>query len=281
MKKTVVLAALLSLVTASSALAEHKLLVTDVPEPGHVEARVDVAYSNLDGKLGGETVQDEKTAAIAAIGVGVAPGLKLSIALPYTMVQHEINMEAGKIIKKDGFGDLTLGARYALTKSLVKLPFDAAVGVDWKTTTASDGEENTGTGRNSYAPYVAVSKNLHIVIPYVKYQPEFVVKQHAGQTNHNLTLGAEIEFGHHYTLDVAAKYTAKGHGVDDAFGKEDVRSANDLELEVAPYIEVVKNLYILPKVAYKFMGGRTLVETGEKINKIDEYTLGLGVYYLF
>jgi hypothetical protein len=263
MKRSVVSAALLlSIVATSSAYAEHKLLVTEVPDPGKVEARVDVAYSNLDGK----NVTDEQTVAVAAVGVGVVKGLKLSVALPYTFVQHEDG------VKKDGFGDITLGARFVPTK-IVKLPVDLAVGIDWKTTTASFSEEDTGTGRNIYAPYLAVSKNLHTVIPYVKYQPEFIVKKHRGQTVHNLTAGAEIEFSHHYSLDVAVKASANGRA-------EEVKSATDVEFEVAPYINVVKNLYIIPRVAYKVLGDRSL-QSGEKITDIDEYTLGLGVYYLF
>lgn len=269
MKKPVVMAALLTLVTATGALAEHRLLVTSVPEKGQAEARLDVAYSKADG----DDLKDEKSGAVATVGYGVTDSLKLSASLPYTFVQHEDG------VKKDGFGDITLGARYALSKK-VKLPFDAALGIDWKTTTAADGEEDMGSKKNNYAPYLAVSKNLHTVIPYVKYQPEFIAKKHEGQTKHNLTLGAEIEFGHHYTLDVAAKFTANIHGMDDTFDKR-VKSANDVEFEVAPYIEVAKNLYILPKVAYKVIGDRSEYDGTPVFKNADEYSLALGVYYLF
>lgn len=273
MKRTVVSAALLSLVVASSAFAEHRLLVTDVPEPGQMEARVDVAYSRAEAKNElGEEITDEQSGAIAAFGIGVAPGLKLSVAVPYTFVQHE--SEPGNSIKRDGFGDIALGARYSLTKALVKLPFNAAVGIDWKTTSASSGEEDMGTGRNDYAPYLALSKNLHTVIPYVKYQPEFIVKEHRGQTNHNLTLGAEIEFSHHYSLDVALKTTANGRS-------EGVKSATDVEIEVSPYINITKNIYVLPRVAYKFIGDRSSSDGVTLIKDADEYTLGAGIYCLF
>lgn len=263
MKKTVVMAALLTLVTATGALAEHRLLVTSVPEKGQAEARLDVAYSKADG----DGFEDEKSGAVATVGYGVTDSLKLSASLPYTFVQHEDG------VKKDGFGDITLGARYALSKK-VKLPLDAAIGIDWKTTTASDGEEDMGSKKNNYAPYLAVSKNLHTVIPYLKYQPEFIAKKHHGQTVHNLTAGAEIEFGHHYTLDVAVKASANGRS-------EGVKSSNDVEFEVAPYIEVAKNLYILPKVAYKVIGDRSEYDGTPVFKNADEYSLALGAYYLF
>ncbi|HZV82093.1 MAG TPA: hypothetical protein VFF53_08005, partial [Geobacteraceae bacterium] len=220
------------------------------------------------GKLNGEKISDEKSGAVAFVGVGVADGLKLSVSLPYTFVQHEDG------VKRDGFGDITLGARYIPTKSLVKLPFDAAVGIDWKTTSASTGEEDEGTGRNDYAPYLAVSRNYHTFIPYVKYQPEFIVKEHRGQTIHNLTAGAEIEFSHHYSLDVSVKASANGRS-------EGVKSSNDVEFEVVPYINVAKNLYLLPRVAYKIIGDQSTVDGLASIKDADEYTLGLGVYYLF
>lgn len=272
MKKTVVLASLLTLVTATGALAEHKLLVTSVPEKGQAEARLDVAYSFAKGRNDlNERITEEQSGAVATVGYSVANGLKLSASLPYTFVLHE--SEPGMSFKSDGFGDITLGARYALSKN-VKLPFDAAVGIDWKTTTASDGPEDMGTGRNDYAPYLAVSKNLHTVIPYVKYQPEFIAKKHRGQTIHNLTAGAEIEFGHHYTLDVAVKASANSRS-------EGVKSSNDVEFEVAPYIEVARNLYILPKVAYKVIGDMSLYDGTPLVQNASEYTLALGVYYLF
>jgi hypothetical protein len=280
MKKWGVIAVLLSLV-ATSASAEHALLVTDVPDPGQVEARLDVCYRSLKGRkpsfddITGEqvrdsgTVKDKGTGAVATVGVGVVTGLKLSASLPYTFAQHE------ERIRKDGFGDITLGARFVPTR-LAKLPVDLAVGIEWKTTS---GEQDTGTGHNDYAPYLAVSKNLHPVVPYLKYQPEFITKKYGGQTIHQMAAGAEIEFSDRYSLDVVVRVFANGRHEDEMFGR--VKSSNDVEIEASPYINLTRNLYLLPKFAYRFIGDRSMDRGWRVLWDADEYTVGLGCYYLF
>ena len=269
MKKAAVLSALLSLLTATSALAEHKLLVTDVPDKGQIETRLDYVYSKAEGKNDvGVKVKDELSGAVASFGVGLGEGLKLSATIPYTFEQH--TFEGGKI---DGVNDLILGARYAFTKSLVKLPFDAAFGIDWKLNSADSGTHDAGTGTNIYAPYLAVSKNLETFIPYLKYQPAFTVKEGRDQTIHNITVGSEIEICHHASLDLAVTASANQ-------SHKDMKSSTDVEFEVVPYINLSKNLYLLPKAAYKIIGDQEKT-TGERLTNIDEYTLGMGIYYLF
>jgi hypothetical protein len=281
MKKWGVIAVLLTLV-ATSASAEHTLLVTDVPAPGQFEARLDVSYWSLTGRkpmeidaVNGEAVRDSDkvkdkgTGAVATVGVGVARGLKLSASLPYTFSQHEEG------IRKDGFGDITLGARFVPTR-LVKLPVDLAVGIDWKTTS---GEKDTGTGRNDYAPYLALSRNLHPVIPYMKYQPHFIAKESGSQTIHQITAGAEIEFSNRYSLDAAVHVFANGRHEDETFGR--VKSSNDVEIELVPYINLTRNLYLLPKFAYRFISDRSMDRGWRILRDADEYTIGLGCYYLF
>jgi len=284
MKKSVILAAVLTLFAATGAMAEHesadhataehavsshKLLVTEIPNPGQVEARVDYIYSFAKGKKDtGETIRDEKSAASAFLAAGVVKGLKLSASLPYTFVQHQENTHI------QGFGDLVLGARFSPTKGLVHLPVDLAVGLDWQLNTASTKLGKPGSGVNTYSPYVAVSKELGMVIPYFKYQPDFVVKQDRDQTNHNLTFGAELELTHKLSLDASLKTVFNGSHTG-------FKSSTDVEIELMPYINIAKNTYLLPRFAYKFVGD---VEdnAGVKIAKdIDEIKTGLGLYILF
>lgn len=267
MYKMFIPATLLTLLTATSALAEHKLLVTDVPDPGHVEARIDFDYTKETGKdFFLEKVSGERIGSTVTVAAGVINGLKISATMPYTINQQ---IEG---IKANGFEDLTLGVRYSLTKSLLKLPVDIAVGFDWKLDSAR--RNDPGTGDNSYSPSVAVSKNLHLFIPYVKYQPDFIVHGNNGQTVHNLTVGTEIEFSHHYSLDVKVKETFNGSVAG-------IKASNNFEVEVGPYINVFKNLYLLPTVSYAVIGD---IETdlGEKLlQKADGYKIGFGLYYLF
>lgn len=282
MKRTVILAAVLTLFTATGALAEHeagghehaashhRLLVTDVPDPGEIEARADYIYSYAEGKNDlDETVKDERSLGLFSVGAGVVKGLKLSASLPYTFVQHE---EGDKI---QGLGDLTLGARFSPTRAqLLHLPVELAVGIDWQLNSASTNPGKPGVGANVYAPYLAISRELGIATPYFKYQPEFLVKAHRDQTTHNLTFGAEIEVCHRASLDAALKVAVHGPTTD-------LKSSTDVEFEVMPYINIARNTYLLPRIAYKFMGD---LETtgGVKVRKdTGEITTGLGLYFLF
>jgi hypothetical protein len=284
MKKSAILAAVLTLFVASAALAEeehatanhehaashHRLLVTDVPDPGEVEVRGDYIYSYAEGKNElDEKVKDEASQGVLFLGAGVVKGLKLSASLPYTFAQHAENQ------KKQGFGDLTLGARFNPSRAhLVELPVELAVGLDWQLNSASTSPSKPGFGGNVYSPYLAVSKEIGMAIPYAKYQADVVVKSHADQTVHNLTAGAELELCHRASLDASVKVSFNG-------STESAKSSTDVELELMPYLNIAKNTYLLPRVAYRFIGD---VEdpAGVKVLKdAGEFKTGLGLYVLF
>jgi hypothetical protein len=274
MKKTVILAAVLTLFAATTAMAEHaasghKLLVTDVPDPGQIEARIDYVYSYAEGKLeAGEKVKDEKSAGSVFLGAGVAKGLKLSATLPYTFVQH---MENERV---QGWGDLTLGARYSFNKGFAHLPVDVAVGFDWQLDTGVYGPGRPGAGLNVYSPYFAVSKAVGMVVPYFKYQADFAVKKDRDQTNHNITAGAELEFTHSLSLDASIKTVVNG-------SRPGLKSSTDVEIELMPYIKVAKNTYLLPKFAYKFAGDLETNDGVKELRDVGEVKTGLGLYFLF
>ncbi len=280
MKRIGILAAVLTLFVATGAMAEeaaehhhaeseHKLLVTDVPDPGQIEARVDYVYSYAEGKNEfGAKIKDESSAAAAFLSAGVFKGLKLSATVPYTFVQHQ---EDTKI---QGFNDIVLGARFSPTKGYLHLPVELAVGLDWQLNSASTNPGKPGMGLNMYSPYVAVSKSLGMAIPYFKYQPDFVVNHGDDYTNHNLLLGAEIEACHSASLDASVKLTVNG-------SRTGLKSSTDVEFELMPYINIAKNTYLLPRIAYKFIGD--LEDTaGVKVAKdLGEFKTGLGLYILF
>jgi hypothetical protein len=281
MKKSVILAALLTLFVATGARAEHaeaehdhaashhRLLVTDVPDPGEIEARADYVYSYAEGKNDlDEKIKDERSLGVVSLGAGIVKGLKLSATLPYTFVQHE---EGNKI---QGFGDLVLGARFAPTRGLIHLPVDFAVGLDWQLVTASTSPSKPGFGANVYSPYFAVSKELGPAIPYFKYQPDFVVKEGRDQTNHNLTFGAEIECCHQVSLDASVKVIVIG-------SVNGIKSSTDTEIELVPYINIAKNTYLLPRVAYRFIGDVEDAAGVKLVKDAGEVTAGLGLYILF
>lgn len=269
MSKKILPVLLLSLLAATGAHAEHKLLVTDVPEPGSIEARVDFDYARAVAKNEFfEKIADEQVNTTITVGAGIIDGLKVSASLPYTLRQRS----EGESIY--GFDDITLGARYVLTRSLIKLPLDIAIGLDWKLDSASSKPGYPGTGDNNLSPYLAVSKKLHLLVPYAKYQPDVILKKHDTHVVHNLQLGTEVELSHRHSIDVAVK-----SAVNEAHGG--VKSSADLEIEVVPYLNVVSNLYLLPKVAYKLIGDVTNGEDIKVLRSAGEWKVGLGIYYLF
>lgn len=279
MKKSAILAAALTLFVVTGAIAEqkteghevggHKLLVTDVPDPGQLEARLDYIYSYAHGKNDlEETIKDEKSAGSVSLAAGIVKGLKISASLPYTFVQHQEN------VKVVGWNDLVLGIRYSLAKSGLHLPIDLAAGIDWQMNSASTKSGKPGSGMNTYSPYMAVSKQIEMVIPYFKYQPDFSVKQDHNRTNHNLTAGVELECSHGFSMDLSAKTTFNGE-------HEGIKATSDVEFELMPYINVAKNIYLLPRIAYKLVGDSVTADNIKLSREVGEFKTGVGLYLLF
>lgn len=221
MKKISVILGAMLLFAATTASAEHKLLVTDIVDPGHVEAEAAWEFTHFN-----QDVKGNVSEAGFSIGVGLAKNLELDITLPYVL-KEAVGEESAK-----GWGDLTVGAKYRILKES-PITLTAAFDVEFDTgSKAVSGDEHHIT----YSPSLAISKNLgHETIPYAFYKAAF---NSNGPDAHTLAIGLEKELNHTVTLD--AKF-------DTTFfvGAEDLTVYN---LDLGAYLQVCKNVYVIPSV---------------------------------
>jgi hypothetical protein len=246
LKKKLIAGVLLSLLAAAAnAGAEQKLLVTEVLDRGEVEAaaRLEYLHEKADFDLGAESGELSRNSweSTFTLGLGVGHNLELGASIPYILRERErLDFEGAaesESERRDGFGDLTLGVKYRL---LDEEPGSVALvaGLDVKFDTAS--EEDGGTGTTDVSPYLALSRTLdERYKPYAVYRATF--RNHDESDEHSLTAGLEAEMCERATLDAAFKVTHNTSS--DLFDSYQTYGA-----EVATYIEVGHNLYLIPAV---------------------------------
>jgi len=266
---------------AANAHAEHKLLVTEVLDAGQVEAQAtyEIAHTEADFTVpalaeGGElklNLQETRY----SLGVGLGYNLELSASIPYVVSEKfKLNFDSGltESEEADGFGDLTLGAKYRIVEE-EHFPFTLAIGVDVKLDTASEGD--VGTGTTDVSPYLALSKEVaEHVEGYAVYSATLV--DGGGSDEHALSLGVEAALNEALTLDAALQF---GYNTSD----DATDSFETYGLEVAAYLEVAPNLYLIPALGIE----RTTafdMHFGTEVANIDpamSYRGALSVYFLY
>ena len=279
MKKCLTAMVLGLLLCATGALAEQKLLITEVLDPGQVEgaARLEFAHSQIDFSAGAESgkVKSNVRESHYSLGVGLIERLEVNASIPYLLSEKEKEeLDGGPSVsdERDGFGDLTLGAKYRVFDEEEK-PFSLAVGLDIKFDTASQGEGGTGT--TEISPYVAVSrKHGEYLIPYVSYRA--TIANHGESDEHALSLGVEAEMTESITLDavVSGSYHTAG---------DEVKSYESYGLEVAAYFGIGENLYLIPSVGVE---RNTKVDGKGEASEVsfdaaNTYRGGLTLYFLY
>ncbi|MBJ6725272.1 transporter family protein [Geomesophilobacter sediminis] len=275
--KKMILAAVGVMLAATPALAEHKLLVTDVLDPKQVEAQAKFEHTYLSGSLSNPsgTTSVRATESLYSVGVGLLPGLEMTAFIPYVFNEREKAQFTGfdpEVDKKDGFGDFALEAKYRLLGGEHE-PFTVVAGLDLKFDTAGNKNGDAGTGTTDFAPFIAASANLgHHTIPYAIYQA--TLRNHDTRDTHTISLGLEKELNETFTLD--GRFDANFNTSDDT-----VTANERYVFELASYIQVAHNLYVLPAAAYIKESDSTLKATNTKIGSVDGYRVGASLYYLY
>ncbi|MBU5638913.1 transporter [Geomonas sp. Red69] len=265
------------LMTTATAHAEHKLLVTDVLDKKQVEAQAQFEYSHTKGDISGlgETgkVTANTTESLYSVGVGLGHGLEVSASLPYVFSERvKVQMDgfAPEQEKRDGFGDFALEAKYRLLGG-EEAPYTVVAGLGLKFDTAGDSE--AGTGTTDVSPFIAASANLgHHNIPYAVYRA--TIRNHGDQDTHTLSLGFEKELSHTVTID--AKMDANFNTAT-----RDVTANEDFTFEVASYLQMAHNFYLLPSVAYVVATDAREKNLDIHVGSADGFRAGLSLYYLF
>ena|SRR6185369_2322762 len=246
MKKCIAVMVSALVLASTAAQAEHKLLVTDVLGARQFEAQATMEYFRTQGSfdtatIGGRSVRNI-TESRYSVGAGLGHGLEVNASLPYvhaenTKVQFNGSAFPSDYDNRSGYGDLSLGAKYALIPEHSG-PVALTAGLDLKLDSAR--RRDAGTGTTDISPFLAVSKDLgHHTTHYASYRTVF--RNHDNGDQHILTLGVEKQFNEIFTLDVSVD-------ADFVTASKRFSSAEVYEVEVGGYIQIARNLYVLPAV---------------------------------
>lgn len=265
------------LLTTATAHAEHKLLITDVLEKKQVEAQAQFEYAHVRGDISaaGESgkLTSNTTESVYSVGVGLGHGLEVSASLPYVFSERlKVQMDgfAPEREKRDGFGDFGVQAKYRLLGGEEK-PFTVVTGLGLKFDTA--GGDEAGTGTTDVSPFIAASADMgHHNTPYAVYRA--TIRNHGEQDTHTLSLGLEKELSHTVTLD--AKIDANFNTAT-----REITANEDFTFELASYIQMAHNFYLLPSVAYVVATDARAKSDDVHFGSIDGFRAGLSLYYLF
>ncbi len=279
LKKIVTVTVLTLLTAATTARAEQKLLITDVLDQKQIEAQASLEYSHISADLNVKSfpfdtgkVTSNVTESRYSLGVGLGYGLELDASIPFVVSERAKTELAGEseYDKRDGFGDVTVGAKYRIFDE-ERMPFTLVAGLDLKFDSAR--RKDAGTGTFDVSPYLAASKRLeHHTTPYVGYRA--IVRNHGAADSHILTLGLEKEYSETVTLDVRG---------DASFNtaSDFATSSQNYSIEAATYVQVYHNLYLIPSVAL-------LVDSPTDIKAADVHVAtavgvrgGISLYYLY
>jgi len=275
MKKQITIAMVATMLTATAAHAEHKLLVTEVLDAKQVEAQATFEYLHKkgdfvsgaeSGRVTGNTLESNYS-----LGVGLGHGLEMTAFIPYVISERQkVDPSEEMYEHRDGVGDFGIEAKYRLLGGEEK-PFALVTGVDLKFDTAGRG--NAGTGTTDVSPFVAASANLgHHTTPYAIYRA--TLRNHGEYDTHTASVGLEKEVNETVTIDAKADAN-----FNTATGS---RTANeDFVFELSSYLQVAHNFYLIPSAAYVLdTRNRDKIEE-TNYRSADGFRGGVSLYYLF
>jgi len=246
----VLIAASLGVVTSSAAFGEsNQLLQSDVLNPGEVNAEFMYSFTHLSGR-NYKTIDRSMD---MTFGVGIPGHLELDVTLPY--VFRETTDTAVGREKRDGVGDLIVGARYSLIQD-EKAPLSMAIGLDVKLDTAPSNATGVGTDTIDFSPFISATFNREgKVAPFIAYTATIhaSTKKSSSEDSdnsspapdqHSLTIGAEFELPHHSAAIISGDMTYNEAG--------EYRSYRDYTAKLELVLNVTKHVYIIPTVSYLY-----------------------------
>jgi len=305
MKKIVFLAVLLLAAAAPSAWAEQKLLITDILDAGQMEFQATFEQSYQAGDLLEKMPFIGPSGAKAAgsampvgfnpgrvtrnslesnysMGIGLGHGLEVTASIPYIFSERAKaeSLTGVDYERKQGFGDFAIGGKYLLYGGEHK-PVSVVTGFDVKCRTAHGDPGKAGTATIDMSPYVAASTEVgHHVKPYAIYRA--TLRNNGGEDTHTVSLGTEVELNHTVTFD--AKIEAAFNNASEKgrlFLDLPVRGYELYSFELASYLQVAHNLYVIPAVKVTTTGS---TDTRDNLLHFASAT-GIGgalsLYYLY
>ena len=261
------------LVLSPVAKAENKLFITDVLDPGQMEAQGTLRFtrsSNVSFTSGSGYRRTSR--ATVSLGRGLGDGFQLDATIPYVFVDDEINTVNGVTTTRDqsGIGDLDIGLKYRIAGA-EKGPYAISARLDIKPETANS--NRAGTGATNISPQLAaslrISDNLR---PYGIYQATF--RNHGQADTHALTIGVERTFSE--TVIATLETTASMNTASDTRASYDTYA-----IALSSYLQVGRNLYLIPALSFSWIGEQRTISGSSRVDSQTVRAASLGIYYLF
>lgn len=267
------------LMAAASAHAEHKLLVTDLLDVGQVEAEAGFSYTHgshkYDLTAGGVGVKHTADSFESgySLGVGVGHDLQFSANVPYVFRQDD-RYEANQSVahhKRDGWRDVACSVKYRLIGD-EKKSFTVVTGLSVKLDTAKTSE--FGSGSINYNPFIAASTVIDngATRPFVEYSA--TLRKDRLADTHAIVLGAEYEVNKAITLRPQFEFELNTNS-------DNVTDNELCKLSLESYVQVSKNLYVLPHLNVGYGSPYKSRSGGLDVGTTIGYGGGVGLYYLF
>lgn len=278
----------MALLSALPAHADHKLLATDVLNAGQFEAEATFIYSHNSNDvsasipsispvvtpLGTET--RNTFGSTYSLGIGLGYGLQVSASIPYRYIddiRDKYTVYADTYVgHRDGLGDLIAGLKYCILSD-ERSPVALTTGLDVKFYTAD--KSKAGSGTTDINPYLAASTTINRKVkPYAVYQA--ILRDNGSNDSHIVSAGVQYEINP--TVTLKPNFSATFRTASDAF-----RPYESYEFELESYLQVAKNLYLLPRIGYGIStptsqrDGAMIYEYGT----LKFIETGFGIYYFF
>ncbi len=261
------------LVLSPIAKAENKLFITDVLGPGQMEAQGTLRStrsSNVSFTSGSGYRRTSR--ATVSLGRGLSDGFQLDAAIPYVLVDDEINTINGVTSTRDqsGIGDLDIGLKYRIAGA-ERVPFVVSARLDIKPETADSNK--AGTGATNISPQLAASFRVGDSLrPYGAYIA--TLRNHGRADTHTLIVGVEKTFSEIVvaTLDTSASINT----ASDTEASYDTHA-----IALSSYLQVGRNLYLIPALSFTWIGEQRTISGSSRVDSQTVRAASLGIYYLF
>jgi hypothetical protein len=268
----------MGLVISPIAEAENKLFITDVLDPGQMEAQgtlrftrsSNVSFTASSGLTGSGYRRTSR--ATVSLGRGISDGFQLDAAIPYVFTDDQIDTFSGITTTRDrsGIGDLDLGLKYRIAGA-ERGPSVVSARLDIKPETADS--KKAGTGATNISPQLAASLRIGDSLrPYGVYQATF--RNHGQADTHTLTVGVEKTFSETVVVTVETEVSINTASDINA-------SYNRYGIALSSYVQIERNLYLIPALGFSWFGEQRAISGLSRVDSQTVSAVSLGIYYLF
>ncbi len=260
------------------AKAENKLFITDVLDPGQMEAQgtlrftrsSNVSFTSSSGLTGSGYRRTSR--ATVSLGRGISDGFQLDAAIPYVLVDDEINTVNGVTTTRDqsGIGDLDMGLKHRIAGA-ERGPYVVSARLGIKPETADSNK--AGTGATNISPQLAASFRIGDSLrAYGVYLA--TLRNHGHADTHTLIVGVEKTFSE--TVVVTLETTASINTASDTEAGYDTHG-----IALSSYLQVGRNLYLIPALSFSWIGEQRTLSGFSRADSQTVKAASLGIYQLF